>query len=58
MIAFSLLLKTFVQVITNMYNAVLGAVKCEVLNWIAFAPLHVQFFSISFGIETVSISSF
>ena len=58
MIAFCLLMETFVQVITSIYDAFLGAVKCEVLNSIAFVPLHFHFFSSSFRIETVSISSF
>ena len=58
MIAFCLLMETFVQVITSIYDTVLVAVKWEVLNSIAFVPLHSQFFSSSFRIETICISSF
>ena len=53
-----LFLETVVQVITDIYDAVLGAVKCEVLNSIGFVPLHFQFFNNNFRNETVSISSF
>ena len=58
MIAFCLLMETFAQVITSFYDAILGAVKCEVLNSVAFVPLDFEFFSISFRIEIVYISSF
>ena len=46
-----LLMETFVQVIAIIYDSVLGNVKCEVLNSIAFVPLHFHFLVILFGLK-------